>query len=628
MSALTATCRPLAPVPFAARGIPGDTLSLSAQLQDAYGLWKMVAPRANVTTRARPKAPPVGYVKIHVDGAVLRNRRGAAAAVCRDQSAIAASESRLESLLNIREPSEQVDHQMGRPRKTKAKAGGAEAPSPVLCIGEGADFILLNPNEADSLKKSLLQEVLRLYKKELPTMDYAADTGRKSGFLEKCIMNGKYKTLILRSSSLDGPEEIIAAVSYQIVPADTQYAEIPLAAVTSPFQCVGFVSVGEVDTKGKIRRIPVRADIKRALCFPGSSTLMVTHIKKDLPTASKKPCFAELQTSQLHAVVPDSISPDDMNTVVPSCEKLSPHTTGCYKVSKTAKVVRNETSAGSEGCSLSDQQPKKRTYESSSSSLKSKRVRCSGHADHTQDMRQNDICDKSLTINSTPLTPSMVVHVDNKISGDAKVTTCSNGRPSVMLMNIADETKKTRLTEVVETLGGVVTCEGSSCTHVVTGKARRTMNFCIALSSGAWIVSPNWLKQSFKQGKFVGEAEHVLDDEEYKMKYKSEMRDAVMRAKERPCLLFSGYTFCLTKHIEPSPGVLSPVIKSSGGKIISKLDDIDEPSKTIFLACEEGMELAMDAAKRGIKTFSSEWLMTCVMKQEVDLDAPPFAESL
>ncbi|VAH18636.1 unnamed protein product [Triticum turgidum subsp. durum] len=142
---------------------------------------------------------------------------------------------------------------MGRPRKTKAKAGGAEASSPALSIGnckveihgsglrcvsteqnltisgargakilitvdgarsssdgtgEGSDFILLNPNEADSLNKSLLQEVLRLYKKELPTMDYAADTGRKSGFLEKCIMNGKYKTLILRSISPGRPEEV------------------------------------------------------------------------------------------------------------------------------------------------------------------------------------------------------------------------------------------------------------------------------------------------------------------------------------------------------------------------------------------------------------------------------------
>jgi hypothetical protein len=70
-------------------------------------------------------------------------------------------------------------------------------------------------------------------------------------------------------------------------------------------------------------------------------------------------------------------------------------------------------------------------------------------------------------------------------------------------------------------------------------------------------------------------------------------------------------------------------------QIINKLDDLDELSedsdelsKTIFLACEEGMELAMDAAKRGIKTFSTDWLMTCVMKQELDLEAPQFAESL
>ena len=69
----------------------------------------------------------------------------------------------------------------------------------------------------------------------------------------------------------------------------------------------GFVSVGEVDTKGKMRRIPVRADIKRALCFLGSSTLMVTHLKKGLPTVPKK-SLGELQTSQLHPVVPDSKS--------------------------------------------------------------------------------------------------------------------------------------------------------------------------------------------------------------------------------------------------------------------------------------------------------------------------------
>jgi len=64
----------------------------------------------------------------------------------------------------------------------------------------------------------------------------------------------------------------------------------------------GFVSVGEVDTKGKVRKIPVRADIKRALCFPGGSTLMVAHLKKQLPIMQT---WEKPQTS-LHTVVPDS----------------------------------------------------------------------------------------------------------------------------------------------------------------------------------------------------------------------------------------------------------------------------------------------------------------------------------
>jgi len=42
----------------------------------------------------------------------------------------------------------------------------------------------------------------------------------------------------------------------------------------------GFISIGEVDSKGKARRLPIKADIRRALCFPGGSTLMVAHLNK------------------------------------------------------------------------------------------------------------------------------------------------------------------------------------------------------------------------------------------------------------------------------------------------------------------------------------------------------------
>lgn len=43
----------------------------------------------------------------------------------------------------------------------------------------------------------------------------------------------------------------------------------------------GFITIGEVNSKGKVSRLPIRADIRRALSFPGGSMLMVAHVKKD-----------------------------------------------------------------------------------------------------------------------------------------------------------------------------------------------------------------------------------------------------------------------------------------------------------------------------------------------------------
>lgn len=35
-----------------------------------------------------------------------------------------------------------------------------------------------------------LQEVLQMYMTELPGMNYAANTGKQSKFLERCVTNG------------------------------------------------------------------------------------------------------------------------------------------------------------------------------------------------------------------------------------------------------------------------------------------------------------------------------------------------------------------------------------------------------------------------------------------------------
>ena len=37
-----------------------------------------------------------------------------------------------------------------------------------------------------------------------------------------------------------------------------------------------------MDSKGRARRLPIRVDIRWALCFPGGSTLMVSHLGRDI----------------------------------------------------------------------------------------------------------------------------------------------------------------------------------------------------------------------------------------------------------------------------------------------------------------------------------------------------------
>ncbi|KAM3234563.1 hypothetical protein P3L10_014599 [Capsicum annuum] len=179
-------------------------------------------------------------------------------------------------------------------------------------------FVLFNPKDDDGKTKSLLQDVLNIYSKELPDMNYAANTGKESQFLERCLLNGKYCTLVLKTKEGIEPGEVIAAITYQLILADTQFAEVPLAAVKSVYQhkgighlmylelrkrlqhvgvrtvlCwgdkesegfwlkQGFSVIGQVDTKGRARRLPIKADIRKALCFPGGSNLMISHFNKD-----------------------------------------------------------------------------------------------------------------------------------------------------------------------------------------------------------------------------------------------------------------------------------------------------------------------------------------------------------
>ncbi|XP_049931775.1 uncharacterized protein LOC116248385 isoform X2 [Nymphaea colorata] len=585
---------------------------------------------------------------------------------------------------------------------------------PAAC--QDYSFVVLNPKDADRSGKLLLQDVLKVYKKELPSMKYAANTGKESQFLERCVFGGKYCTLLLRSNAVNVTGGVIAAVSYQIIFPDTQFAEVPVVAVCSDYQhkgigCLlyvelrkrlqnigvstlfcwgdresegfwlkqGFVTIAEVDTKGKGRKLPIKADIRRALSFPGDSILMVSHLNKGkidnafppkIVRVRGKQGLPSIQTEELITKSPPSDAfetglcddsskhsvQENKDAANPANMQLERSNADHFRDMKYVDASPGDTKVKSvedsskdalinQHCSCSGLKSK-RAWEASCSSLNSKRVKghhfdCSliphkGLNFEDSGKSKADYC-REMHINGAV---SVIPHdcdeesgyLDGRVDGteDVKVSLLQSEvqNPVLMLMNIADEFKKTQLTEIIRGLHGSVSAYGNACTHVVTGKARSTLNFCTALCSGAWIVSSSWLKASVREGMFVEELPFILEDEDYLSIYKSELKDTVLRARRNPHGLLKGYDLYLSPNVQPPVIMLSEIIKSAGGKVLLSLDEVQEPSGTIVVTCEDDMEEALLAVKRGIWTYSSDWFINCIMRQELDFDAPQFAESL
>ncbi|GKC20838.1 acyl-CoA N-acyltransferase [Tanacetum coccineum] len=400
-----------------------------------------------------------------------------------------------------------------------------------------------------------------------------------------------------------------------------------------------FGGVTQVDIKGRARRLPIKADIRKVLCFPGGATLMVSHLQKECSDDSIESFKLSSLIKPLQNSLPDSIDQNQhLDSMDVGCQdfvcldSLEDINTGYG-----ADEMENITDGDARQCSCSTSGGKKRTWEASKTSLKSKKVKgshmiacqsdsgCASRMNTTNnccmDVSLTDVCkDKS----STYFTPAFEGYLSNNCVDKTQEI---NGY-KIMLMNIADDAKKSNLTKIIEDLGGCVTSDGTVSTHVITGKVRKTLNFCTALCSGAWVISPAWLKESFRERRFVEETPYILEDLDYESKYMTDLKGAVLRAKASPGALLKGFEVCLAAHVQPPINTLSAIVRSAGGNVICDVEKAKDLTKTIFVASEDNMEEALTAIQKGIPTFSNEWFMNCVMKQELDLDAPQFAYSL
>lgn len=92
-----------------------------------------------------------------------------------------------------------------------------------------------------------------------------------------------------------------------------------------------------------------------------------------------------------------------------------------------------------------------------------------------------------------------VLLISDTISLVTLAVFCSPSPTSLHLLSLSPPQK-------LYDLGGEVADSAQKCTHLVANKVTRTVKFLTAISVVKHIVTPEWLEESWKSQKFVGES--------------------------------------------------------------------------------------------------------------------------
>uniref|UniRef100_A0A914XLS9 PAX-interacting protein 1 n=1 Tax=Plectus sambesii TaxID=2011161 RepID=A0A914XLS9_9BILA len=172
-------------------------------------------------------------------------------------------------------------------------------------------------------------------------------------------------------------------------------------------------------------------------------------------------------------------------------------------------------------------------------------------------------------------------------------------------------------------IGGSVTGKVSEASHVIGLDLSRTVKLLEAIALGKFVVSPAWVLHSYKQGHFLDAIDYFIKDHDNEQFFGYNVKLSVVKARQKR--LFENMLFYLTPSVQPSKAVLHRLINAAGGKVLAEkplcskvADCIERDIPLAVIGCENDAHLCQSLVECGIPIFLVEFIMTGILRQEID----------
>ena len=115
---------------------------------------------------------------------------------------------------------------------------------------------------------------------------------------------------------------------------------------------------------------------------------------------------------------------------------------------------------------------------------------------------------------------------------ESSSTSSTSDSPRVLITGLK-RLQTRQLGELVEGLGGQVVTTSNQCTHLVADRVSRTAKFLTTVSVARHVVTPQWIEESSKEGKFLDERNFPLRDTATEQKFDFVWSEARERARNQ-----------------------------------------------------------------------------------------------
>ncbi len=197
----------------------------------------------------------------------------------------------------------------------------------------------------------------------------------------------------------------------------------------------------------------------------------------------------------------------------------------------------------------------------------------------------------------------------------------SDIKPKVMFTGVIDKSWQ----KIVSSLGGELVESVFDCTHLVTDKVRRTAKLLCCLSRGALVVVPDWLDQCKVSKTFVDPAPYLVKDKAAEKQHGFTHVTSHQRALQGSVM--TKYRVFVTGSVKPEPQQMKEIILCAGGKFLSSLPVKPDPY-TIIISCEEDKAKCQSAIKAGLQIVSAEFILTGMLRQEIQPELYPLKRTI